>query len=236
MIVLFWIFIRHTVLVTDASNTESVLVAALSLSLSLSLSLFPSPDLFLSLFRYFCYSIATPPTLFFYLLSLRLSLCLSFSLLSLFSLIFSLPSLSLIISSPPFRFLALSFSSCLPYGVFTLGDYSRYRSRECARVFARPVARPVAHRLLDLEELWAGFTAESSPPAPPIAVESPEFVPPPRMRTSTRAKVAEKSRKITARSVAQISPNTRHHFPRPPATVHEYGRPCTTVDDLTAML
>ena len=121
-------------------------------------------------------------------------------------------------------------------GVFTLGDCSRYRSRECARVFARPVARPLAHRLLDLEELWSRFTGESSPPAPPIAVESPEFVPSPRTGTSTRAEVAQKSRKITARSVAQISPNTRHHFARPSATVHEYGRPCTTVDDLTAML
>ena len=99
-------------------------------------------------------------------------------------------------------------------GVFTLGDRSRYRSRECARLFARPVARPLAHRLLDLEELWSRFTGESSPPAPPIAVESPEFVLSPRTRTSTRAEVAQKSRKITARSVAQISPNTRHHFAR----------------------
>ena len=92
-------------------------------------------------------------------------------------------------------------------GVFTLGDCSRYRSRECARVSARPVARPLAHRLLDLEELWSRFTGESSPPAPPIAVESPEFVPSPRTRTSTRAEVAQNYSTIGRATIAQHSPS-----------------------------
>ena len=145
-------------------------------------------------------------------------------------------SLSLSLSLSLFLSPILSLCLIILFRIEPLGDCSRYRSRECARVCARPVARPVAHRLLDLEELWSRFTGESSPPAPPIAVESPEFVPSPRTGTSTRGEVAQKSRKITARSVAQLSLITRHHSARPSATVHEYGRPCTTVDDLTAML